>query len=285
MNRAEPPRIASWMLKHLLPDWWNETLAGDLLESFHSGRSRHWYWRQVFSAIGNGVLCSVRRHYHAIAFAGFWCMLAPAWFVICTRFAVRIVKDWDIWQLMWPWSIFCSAVLSVGPGLFFVWTGLLLYLVPGFDFARNSSILRLGKRVVLSAFAFTAIAIGIAWLTALYPEGIRFPSGYGPVLSVRPEAPLFARRMLGGGRDVTVVRREHSVPEVQIETRIYVVSHSLWESAPYRIDNSASSLPAATPLAAVEEFGLWSVFNRLIFFICVLIAIWWQSPKKQEGRQ
>ena len=43
MKASRPPVLASWLLKHLVP---NEILAGDLLEEFGE-RGSAWYWRQV----------------------------------------------------------------------------------------------------------------------------------------------------------------------------------------------------------------------------------------------
>jgi len=57
MNRADPPSIAAWMLKHWTPVPCGDALAGDLLEEFRSereGRARVWYWRQVLLAIAIG---------------------------------------------------------------------------------------------------------------------------------------------------------------------------------------------------------------------------------------
>jgi hypothetical protein len=51
MTPRIPPRMATWLLKHLGPDYRNESLAGDLFEEFQQGRTRAWYWRQTAAAI------------------------------------------------------------------------------------------------------------------------------------------------------------------------------------------------------------------------------------------
>jgi hypothetical protein len=49
MSVLRPPGAATWLLQHLGSD--NGPLAGDLLEEFSEGRTAHWYWRQVMTAI------------------------------------------------------------------------------------------------------------------------------------------------------------------------------------------------------------------------------------------
>jgi hypothetical protein len=48
MSGRKPPRLANWLLTRSGLDHQNPPLAGDLLEEFHSGRSRAWFWRQAF---------------------------------------------------------------------------------------------------------------------------------------------------------------------------------------------------------------------------------------------
>jgi hypothetical protein len=51
MTSRIPPRMATWLLKHLGPAYRNESLAGDLFEEFQQDRTRAWYWRQTAAAI------------------------------------------------------------------------------------------------------------------------------------------------------------------------------------------------------------------------------------------
>lgn len=46
-----PPRMATWLLKHLGPGYRSEALAGDLFEEYQQGRTHAWYWRQTAAAI------------------------------------------------------------------------------------------------------------------------------------------------------------------------------------------------------------------------------------------
>jgi hypothetical protein len=51
MTLRIPPRMATWLLRHLGPDYRRESLAGDLFEEFQQDRTRAWYWRQTAAAI------------------------------------------------------------------------------------------------------------------------------------------------------------------------------------------------------------------------------------------
>ena len=51
MTLRIPPRMATWLLRHLGPKYRRESLVGDLFEEFQRGRTRAWYWRQTAAAI------------------------------------------------------------------------------------------------------------------------------------------------------------------------------------------------------------------------------------------
>ena len=51
MINREPPRLAVWLLKQWASPYRRDSLLGDLLEMYRSGRSRTWYWRQVITAL------------------------------------------------------------------------------------------------------------------------------------------------------------------------------------------------------------------------------------------
>jgi hypothetical protein len=51
MINREPPRMAAWLLKQFASPYQRESLVADLLEMYHAGRSRRWYWRQVITAL------------------------------------------------------------------------------------------------------------------------------------------------------------------------------------------------------------------------------------------
>jgi hypothetical protein len=62
MSASQPPRLASWLLRHLASSPQRESLAGDLIERYHQGQSATWYWRQVLAAILAGVIRDIRDH-------------------------------------------------------------------------------------------------------------------------------------------------------------------------------------------------------------------------------
>jgi len=60
MSASRPPRLASWLLRHLASSPQRESLAGDLIERYHQGQSATWYWRQVLAAILAGAIRDIR---------------------------------------------------------------------------------------------------------------------------------------------------------------------------------------------------------------------------------
>jgi hypothetical protein len=51
MRKRSPPAVATWLLAHFASDYQRDSLAGDLIEQYHLGRSRCWYWKQVVAAL------------------------------------------------------------------------------------------------------------------------------------------------------------------------------------------------------------------------------------------
>ena len=51
MSERAPPKFALWLLKHWGSPYHSESLAGDLIEQCHEGRSRAWCWGQVIAAV------------------------------------------------------------------------------------------------------------------------------------------------------------------------------------------------------------------------------------------
>jgi hypothetical protein len=83
MTRQQPPRIATWILKHFGcgPDI--DVLLGDLAEQYLKG-SAIWYWRQALKAIPVGIFREIRAHKGIAASAlligwGVW-ILSLMWF-------------------------------------------------------------------------------------------------------------------------------------------------------------------------------------------------------------
>lgn len=75
-----PPKLATWLVKTFSPTRHARALAGDLLEEFHSGRSRAWYWRQtaliVLRRLGRQVFSSDYLAGSLVIFGGYFLFLA-----------------------------------------------------------------------------------------------------------------------------------------------------------------------------------------------------------------
>jgi hypothetical protein len=61
MNAA-PPRVAAWLLRHFGCSPNNDAVIGDLDERYRGGRSAVWYWRHVFTAVGESFISEIRLH-------------------------------------------------------------------------------------------------------------------------------------------------------------------------------------------------------------------------------
>lgn len=62
MTAKEPPRIATWMLKHFGSGPNNDAVLGDLAERYVQNDSAMWYWRQAIKAIPVSFLKEIRGH-------------------------------------------------------------------------------------------------------------------------------------------------------------------------------------------------------------------------------
>jgi hypothetical protein len=55
MRSSKPPAVATWLLEHLQSGTRKDYITGDLIEAYQGGRSRAWYWKEVFAAITVGL--------------------------------------------------------------------------------------------------------------------------------------------------------------------------------------------------------------------------------------
>ncbi len=62
MRSKQPPRIATWMLKHFGSGPNNDALLGDLAEQYPQKDSAMWYWRQAMKAIPVSFFKEIRGH-------------------------------------------------------------------------------------------------------------------------------------------------------------------------------------------------------------------------------
>jgi hypothetical protein len=59
--KAKAPAVAEWLLTRIgVPR--NESLMGDLVEEYHSGRSALWFWRQTAIAVAITVVRDIQNH-------------------------------------------------------------------------------------------------------------------------------------------------------------------------------------------------------------------------------
>jgi hypothetical protein len=61
VSKPTPPALALYLLDRWGSPYQRESLAGDVIEQWHQGRSAAWCWRQVVVAILAGRIRSVQR--------------------------------------------------------------------------------------------------------------------------------------------------------------------------------------------------------------------------------
>jgi hypothetical protein len=62
MTHRQPPRVAKWLLDHLVSGRHRESLIGDLDEQLARGRSPLWFWKQAFTTIALTGSQEIRAH-------------------------------------------------------------------------------------------------------------------------------------------------------------------------------------------------------------------------------
>jgi hypothetical protein len=107
-----PPRLADWLLQHLVPATIRDAIAGDLLEQFER-RGTAWYWRQTLRAIVAGLWLELRRE--CICFA-----LAALWLGATQRIPRQVFPFFFTWSpapwwvtLPWPWSLIAEMAVDI----------------------------------------------------------------------------------------------------------------------------------------------------------------------------
>ena len=143
MKPIESVALATWMLEYLTFGSHNEALSGDLLEEFRQGRSAGWYWRQVLSAIGVGVVSKCRDYALPLVFSAGWAMLYPVCWLYIERsqLAQAMFERWV--ALDWPYSTSLELVGGIIPIVTFLWLGFFTYLMSHTEVAHELSKLRL----------------------------------------------------------------------------------------------------------------------------------------------
>jgi len=169
MRQPEPPRIANWLLRHCTPGVHNEALAGDLLEEYHSGRSKSWYWRQVLAICSIACFREIVDHRGMLVFAALWSLLAPAWLLFIFKMENQFNIVGPIWRMAWPLSTLCIFSLSVAEKLIFVWAGMLVYAVPQTAIRKIFGTLQFMRGLFVSLVVFVAVSSAMLALAMLLP--------------------------------------------------------------------------------------------------------------------
>jgi hypothetical protein len=160
MKQISPVALATWMLEHLPMGSHDESLSGDLLEEFQSGRSVGWYWRQAFTAIAVTLSSKARVYVLPLVFSAGWSILYPAvWLSV-----MRSQLAQSTWGLMvahdWPYSTALQFVSVVSPAALFVWVGFFVYLTLRNRADGPLSMLRLLGSLSISLNVLFVVTIG-----------------------------------------------------------------------------------------------------------------------------
>ena len=182
MNPTNPPRFATWMMAHLTPADRDEAVAGDLLEHFRAGRSSGWYWRQVIVAIAVAWGQSVWRRRAPLLFAAIWSLLSPAWELFFLNRSRHKPLIGAIWRLPFPLSTTCDFALRVFVDMFFIWFGVLVYVV-----LCRIAFGKIELRRPWIALSASIVAFAVASLGIVAIVGAMFAMGYFRVRGVGGE--------------------------------------------------------------------------------------------------
>ena len=172
MRRTEPPPLAAWMLEHGRPEDSDEALAGDLLESFRSGRSEGWYWRQALAACAVSWSRSLRGRAPLLVFALLWSMLAPAWevFIDSIQSAPNLIRIWPYFGPVWfiPAAAGWLVLNSI-----FLWAGILVFMLAHGNsrgILRGKTLRRaflLASLIFMPAYGLTFVWGNLYWYSVL----------------------------------------------------------------------------------------------------------------------
>jgi len=159
MKTSKPPRLATWILEHLVLATDKDVLAGDLLEEFEDRRSVGWYWRQVLIAVFVGFSKELSRQWRAAGFAVVW--------TLASVIALRLWYQSPLFHSMfgsalrhdWPESGVLTTALQFSPQILIFWLGLGLYLVMMHCFSAT----RFARGLIVSLFCmFLAFCVYVS---------------------------------------------------------------------------------------------------------------------------
>ena len=175
MKASRPPVLASWLLKHLVP---NEILAGDLLEEFGE-RGSGWYWRQVLAAIIVGFFHELRVRWTAVLFVFVFIIAVPLRY-IWGSLQFRSLLHFG-GRLPWPVSLISEIAVNTLFNTIILVVAIGVYLVV----VRNSNPRKLTHAFVTGLSVIALSISGIFCASALLPLRLLFVFsfiGYLPLL-------------------------------------------------------------------------------------------------------
>lgn len=155
-------RLATWILEHVAPGGGTRSIAGDLLEELHAGRSPLWYWRQVVTAMATSCRAASSAYAPPLIFSAGWTMLYPAWRSISREWLPHAVPDKWL-ALSWPSPALLELGCGLVPALTFIWIGMLVYLAVRRNMIRGLSGLR-----VISALSASLNVLLVATMVLLH---------------------------------------------------------------------------------------------------------------------
>jgi hypothetical protein len=176
MDTRHPPRLATWLLQKLAPEYSAESFAGDLLEEFRAGKGNAWYWRQVLTAIAINswrfLNTAVLTFFAAIAAGGavYWLSGFPMHYV--RVFASRVYREVSWWLGVDPFAYHVAGILTTT----IIWTAIaILFTAQGYVIGRLH---RRFRKTVLLAF-FCIFTLAPAWWNISHRliNAVRYPSG------------------------------------------------------------------------------------------------------------
>ena len=167
-SRGEPPPAATWLLARFGCGPAIESLAGDLVEEFHHGRSRAWYWRQTLAGIATSFAEDVIRHRLIVLQA------------ILTGWTALFLFGWLVGDPMFEWLDTLAAARPMMPRVYPpMVVGSVGYVMCGWMIAR---LYRSHRAAAVIAFLACALVLQLPRLCDLVVDALGHPR-YLPYLS------------------------------------------------------------------------------------------------------
>ncbi|MFZ0743939.1 MAG: hypothetical protein WAM85_06015, partial [Terracidiphilus sp.] len=210
-------------------------------------RSVGWYWRQVLTAIAIGCYRNILVHLDVVTFAALWSMLTPAWLLAVAHIEEHYNLNARFWQMAWPWSTVCELGFLLAANLIFIWAGIVTYLIPRLSMTGNLGIKSLGRGLLAGLPVLVALWVAIVVLP-LY-----FLTQHQPV-------------ELAGAATVSTSKIVHLNP-LEVAR---VPPEETW-AAKY---GDTTIQHQDSPLEAILDIRISTMFVRLPFFLYVLCTLW-----------